>query len=76
MIYLFGESSRGCKQEILNLKLNLQIISDLGKMFSNVWEVDIFLSKSQNIRLPFRKISVQIVCSFQVSYFRINGFFY
>lgn len=36
---------------------------------------NIFLPKSQNTRLPFTRISVQIVCSSEVPYFRITGSF-
>lgn len=76
MVYLFGESSHGCKQEIPNSKPNLQIISELGKLCSLMFgKFNIFLPKSQNTRLPFTRISVQIVCSSEVPYFRITGSF-
>lgn len=66
----------GCKQEIPNLKANLQIMSELGKMCSLIFgKSSIFLPESQTTRCPFMRMAVQIMHSFEVPCFRITGSF-
>lgn len=76
VVYIYGESSQVCKQEVANLKPNLPTLSELGKMHSLMFgKFGIFLLNRQNARLPFTRISVPIVPSFEVPYSRITAYF-